>query len=51
MDSSRRVTPSWGAEEITVFDATGLAIQDVAVAAYVYEAAVARNVGKPLDMG
>jgi alanine dehydrogenase len=37
-------------EEVTVFDATGLAIQDVAVAAYVYEAARARQVGTPLDM-
>ncbi len=32
-------------EEITIFDSTGLAIQDVAVAKIVYENAVARDVG------
>lgn len=31
--------------EITLFDATGIALQDLAVAAFAYEAAVARGVG------
>lgn len=33
-------------EEITIFDSTGLAIQDVATAKIVYEKAVEKNVGK-----
>ncbi len=36
-------------EEITVFDSTGLAIQDVAVARIVYEQAIARGLGKVVD--
>lgn len=32
-------------EEIVVFDSTGTALQDVAVAAAIYERAVARGVG------
>lgn len=36
-------------EDITVFDSTGLAIQDVAVAALAYERAVAQDVGTELD--
>ncbi|MEO0422770.1 MAG: NAD(P)-binding domain-containing protein [Pseudomonadota bacterium] len=36
-------------EDITVFDSTGLAIQDVAVAALAYERAVAQGVGTELD--
>jgi len=32
-------------EEITVFDSTGLAIQDVATAWYVYNKAVKMNIG------
>jgi alanine dehydrogenase len=35
--------------EITVFDSTGLAIQDVAVARIVYQAARAQGVGRTLD--
>lgn len=33
-------------EDITVFDSTGLAIQDIAVASYVYKEAVRRRVGR-----
>lgn len=36
--------------EITLFDATGIALQDLAVAAYSYEAAVARGVGIYLNL-
>jgi ornithine cyclodeaminase/alanine dehydrogenase len=35
--------------EITVFDSTGLAIQDVAVAQVIYELAVKRGVGQKVD--
>jgi ornithine cyclodeaminase/alanine dehydrogenase-like protein (mu-crystallin family) len=38
-------------EEITVFDSTGVAIQDVASAAWVYERAIARNVGTFVPLG
>jgi alanine dehydrogenase len=38
------------AEEITVFDSTGLAIQDVALARAIYDAAVARQVGLELQL-
>jgi alanine dehydrogenase len=38
-------------EEITVFDSTGVAIQDVASAAWVYERAIARNVGAFIPLG
>lgn len=36
-------------DEITVFDSTGLAIQDVAVARIVYEAALGRGLGRSVD--
>ncbi|MFQ5528496.1 MAG: ornithine cyclodeaminase family protein [Thermoanaerobaculia bacterium] len=36
-------------DEITVFDSTGLAIQDVAVARIVYEEAKARELGRAVD--
>lgn len=36
-------------EDITLFDSTGLAIQDVAVAALAYERALAEDVGTSLD--
>ncbi len=39
-----------GADEVTVFDSTGLAIQDAAVAALVFERAEARGVGLELDI-
>jgi len=39
------------AEEITVFDSTGVAIQDVAAAAWIYQRAVAANVGKFVSFG
>lgn len=38
-----------GDDEITIFDSTGLAIQDVALARVVYEAARDRGVGRGLD--
>ncbi len=37
-------------EEITVFDSTGLAVQDVSVASRVYEKALGENVGYELDL-
>jgi len=37
--------------EITVFDSTGVAIQDAASAAWVYQRAVARNIGTPISLG
>jgi ornithine cyclodeaminase/alanine dehydrogenase-like protein (mu-crystallin family) len=36
-------------DEITVFDSTGMALQDVAAAALVYERALEAGVGTPLD--
>ncbi|HEX5661343.1 MAG TPA: hypothetical protein VFX59_29340, partial [Polyangiales bacterium] len=38
------------AEQITVFDSTGLAIQDVALAAALYELARQRGVGQPIEL-
>ena len=38
-------------EEITVFDSTGVAIQDVASAAWIYQRAIARNVGTFIPLG
>lgn len=37
-------------DEVTVFDSTGLAIQDVALAAAVYERAKERGVGTPIQL-
>ncbi|HWZ72895.1 MAG TPA: ornithine cyclodeaminase family protein [Casimicrobiaceae bacterium] len=37
--------------EITVFDSTGVAVQDAASAAWVYQRAVARNIGMPISLG
>ncbi|MEM3139267.1 MAG: ornithine cyclodeaminase family protein, partial [Archaeoglobaceae archaeon] len=37
-------------KEITIFDSTGLAIQDIAVAKLVYEKAVERNAGKRIRL-
>ena len=39
------------AEEITVFDSTGTALEDVAAAAVVYERAVAAGVGLEVAFG
>ena len=39
------------AEEITIFDSTGMALQDVASAALVYEKAVTAGKGIRLDFG
>lgn len=36
-------------DEITVFDSTGLAIQDVSVAQYVYQKALNKGLGKPTN--
>ena len=41
--------PGRQGDEITVFDSTGLAIQDVAVARLVYEEAVRRGLGRGID--
>ena len=38
-------------DEITVFDSTGVAIQDVASAAWVYQRAIARNAGTFIPLG
>ena len=37
-------------EQITLFDSTGLAVQDLACAQYVYQAAVAQSVGLEVDL-
>lgn len=37
-------------DEITVFDSTGLAIQDIAVASYIYEKARDRGMGEELNL-
>jgi len=39
------------AEEITIFDSAGLAVQDVVCALHVYEKAVAQNIGIYVDLG
>lgn len=39
------------AEEITVFDSTGVAIEDVAAAAWIYQRAIAGNVGTFVSFG
>jgi ornithine cyclodeaminase/alanine dehydrogenase-like protein (mu-crystallin family) len=38
-------------EEITVFDSTGVAIQDTASAAWIYQRALASNVGTFIPLG
>ncbi|HEX9730065.1 MAG TPA: ornithine cyclodeaminase family protein [Gemmatimonadales bacterium] len=38
-------------DEVTVFDSTGMALQDVAAAAVVYERAVESGVGRVIDFG
>jgi len=38
-------------EEITIFDSTGTALQDVAAAAIVYEKALASGAGLPVALG
>jgi alanine dehydrogenase len=37
-------------DEISVFDSTGLAIQDVALARFVYDEAMRRNLGLPVEL-
>ena len=44
---SGRVSP----EEIIVFDSTGFAVEDTASAAWVYQRAIAENVGLPISLG
>ena len=46
-----RVVGRTSPEEITVFDSTGTAIQDVAAAVVVYERALAANAGQQIDLG
>ena len=48
--AGRRVGRS-SAEEIIIFDSTGMALQDVVVAAAVYEKAVKRNLGQSFNLG
>jgi ornithine cyclodeaminase/alanine dehydrogenase-like protein (mu-crystallin family) len=44
--------PGRGADdEVTLFDSTGVALEDVAAAALVYERAVAAGRGRALDLG
>jgi ornithine cyclodeaminase/alanine dehydrogenase-like protein (mu-crystallin family) len=38
-------------EEITVFDSTGTALEDVAAAVVVYERAVAKGIGMEIALG
>jgi ornithine cyclodeaminase/alanine dehydrogenase len=45
-----KTRPRQSAQDITIFDSTGLAIQDVAVAAAVYELAKARGMGTPVEL-
>jgi alanine dehydrogenase len=45
--ASGRTSP----DEVTIFDSTGTAIQDVAAAVVVYESAVASNAGVEIDLG
>jgi ornithine cyclodeaminase/alanine dehydrogenase-like protein (mu-crystallin family) len=40
-----------GVTEVTIFDSTGTAIQDLAAAASIFELALARGVGRPVDLG
>jgi ornithine cyclodeaminase/alanine dehydrogenase-like protein (mu-crystallin family) len=37
-------------QEITIFDSTGMALQDVAAAAFVYQRAAHRNAGVHLNL-
>lgn len=46
-----RVSGRTNVEEITVFDSTGMALQDVASAAAVYERAVEAGIGQTIDFG
>jgi ornithine cyclodeaminase/alanine dehydrogenase-like protein (mu-crystallin family) len=48
---TRRRPGRRSAEEITVFDSTGTALEDVAAAAVVYENAVAAGRGLAVDLG
>lgn len=42
------VAKAWNESQVAVFVSLGLGLEDVAAAAYVYEQAVARKVGRPL---
>ena len=42
--------PGRSGDEVTVFDSTGLALQDVALARALYDVALARGVGQQLDI-
>jgi ornithine cyclodeaminase/alanine dehydrogenase-like protein (mu-crystallin family) len=38
-------------QEITIFDSSGLAVQDIVCAHYVYQQAAERNLGVEVDLG
>ena len=40
-----------GHAEVIVFDSTGMALQDVAAAAIVYQRALRRGAGRPIRLG
>ena len=42
--------PGDAATTITIFDSTGLAIQDVALARRLYETALSRGIGTPIPL-
>jgi alanine dehydrogenase len=42
--------PARQGDEITIFDSTGLAVQDLALARHVYEKALERNLGVPMQL-
>jgi alanine dehydrogenase len=42
--------PGRRGDEITIFDSTGLAIQDLALARHIYDKARAHNLGSPLEL-
>jgi ornithine cyclodeaminase/alanine dehydrogenase-like protein (mu-crystallin family) len=43
------IDAGWDPHRISIFESLGLGLEDVAAAAYVYEQAMARNVGRPLS--
>ncbi len=47
---AKKVLPRSSEEDITLFESQGLAIEDVAVARYVYEAGQKQDIGKKLDI-
>ncbi|MCU1337154.1 MAG: ornithine cyclodeaminase [Bryobacterales bacterium] len=43
----KNVEPGYDPARITIFESLGIAVEDVAAAAYVYEQAVAKKIGRP----